>query len=96
MEQFSALMGHTFDGLAIEWNPIIFYIFYIIFLELVPITIDFSIWVSDLSGKRVIIHTDTCNETLVSIFNFYSYKFKRVMCLLGRLILYVFVPQYSV
>lgn len=48
---------------------------------------DFSIWVSDLSGKLVIIHTDTCNETLVSILNFYSYKFKRVMYLLGRLIL---------
>lgn len=35
---------------------------------------DFLIWVSDLSGKLVIIHTDTCNETLVSILNFQVQK----------------------
>lgn len=44
---------------------------------------DFLIWVSDLFGKLVIIYIDICNEILVLIFNFYLYKFKRVMYLLG-------------
>lgn len=45
----------------------------------------FAIWGSNLSGKRLIIHTD--NETLVSILNCNTSKSKRVMYLLRQLVL---------
>lgn len=57
----------------------------ITFLELVPITMSFVIWGSNLSGKRLIIHTD--NEALVSILNLNTSKSKRVMYLLRQLLL---------
>lgn len=57
----------------------------ITFLELVPITMAFAIWGSNLSGKRLIIHTD--NEALVSILNCNTSKSKRVMYLLRQLVL---------
>lgn len=47
----------------------------ITFFELFPITMTFAICGSNLSGKRLIIHTD--NEALVSILNFYTSKSKR-------------------
>lgn len=48
-------------------------------------TMAFAIWGSNLSGKRLIIHAD--NEALVSILNFNTSKFKRVMYLLRNLVL---------
>ncbi|KAJ8304168.1 hypothetical protein KUTeg_017751 [Tegillarca granosa] len=55
------------------------------FLELVPISLAFNIWSSNLQNKKIILHTD--NLALVSILNKKSSKSKRVMQLIRPLVL---------
>lgn len=81
-----AVFGHhwAYLGWSDHWKASdIFSV--ITFLELVPITMAFAIWGSNLSGKQLIIHTD--NEALVSILNCNTSKSKRVMYLLRQLVL---------
>lgn len=80
--QFSVIIGHTWIGLTFEMHRISSQT---TFLELVPITMAFAIWDSNLSGKRLIINTE--NEALVSILNLNTSKSKRVMYLLRQLVL---------
>jgi len=55
-------------------------------LELIPIVLAFLIWLSQLSGKKIILHTD--NKALVSVLNKKTSKSKRVMHFLRPFLLH--------
>ena len=57
----------------------------ITFLELVPISLAFHVWGSELQNKRIVLYTD--NMALVHVLNKKTSKSKRVMSLLRPMVL---------